>query len=748
MLFALFGIPGKSLGKIVQVAVDVKHPKVKGEYSYLVPEEIINNVKIGSRVIVPFRNKKKQGFVVDFIKEEFLDEKIRGKLKSIIEVDEVALPEEMVELSKSLSEYYGAFLIDFLKLMFPAKSGIRKTVVYKVNKDFKNDLKSQNQKLIYQYLLQKDHTSIEEISKETGLAKEKVRAVLEALYKKNAVFKEYEAVNKAKIKYSLEYNAEKDKIFLSPEQENAIKIILKNLEGEKKPVLLFGVTGSGKTEVYLRIIEKVILSGKGAIFLVPEISLTPQMVDIFQNRFPGNIAILHSGLSEGEKFDEWLRIAKGEVNIVIGARSAIFAPVKNLGVIVIDEEHETSYKQSEYPFYDARIVARLRAKKENALLIFGSATPSLESIYEAKKGNFLLVKMRKRINNKPLPVFEIIDMRQELKSGNKSIFSRRLVEELQHTISRKEQAILFLNRRGYSTFVLCKDCGFVAKCPHCDISLIYHLEDKTLRCHYCDYREAALEICPKCQGSKIGYYGSGTEKIEEEIKKLIPEIIPVRIDADVLSKKGVLLKEKLLEFKTGRANVLIGTQTITKGLDFPNVSLIGILLADVTLNIPDFRAGERTFQLITQVAGRAGRGKTNGKVIVQTFCPESFVIDSAVRYDINNFIKQELKIRREFNYPPFCHLLNITFSGKDKFYIEEFSKKTYFTLKKCLEGDVEFLGPIPALRHKIKDNFRYNLLLKSKKYMPLILAQKKLKDISLQEEKVNISWDLDPYDLL
>lgn len=738
--------------KIAKIAVDVKHPRVKGEYSYIIPEELIEKIRIGSRVLVPFNNKKTRGFVVDFEEEELIDEKLRNKLKNIIELEEVAIPEALIDLAKSLSEYYGAYLIDFLKLMCPVKSGLKKTVIYKINRQFTDSLNSDIQKKIYLFLLNRERASIEEISRATGIEKEKVRNGLNALYKKNAVFKEYDAANRAKMKYSLgndnDYNCNSHEINLSVEQKDAIKTILKNFDEQKKPVLLFGVTGSGKTEVYIRVIEEVISRGKGAILLVPEISLTPQVVDIFQRRFPGKIAILHSALTDGERFDEWVRILRGEVNIVIGARSAIFAPVKNLGIIVLDEEHETSYKQSEYPFYDARIVARLRAKKEDVLLIFGSATPSLESIYEVQRGNFLLIKMRKRINNRPLPAFEIIDMREELKKGNKSIFSRRLIEELENTIARKEQAILFLNRRGYSTFVLCRDCGYVAKCPHCDISLVYHLEDKSLKCHYCDFKVKALETCPKCKGNKIGYYGTGTEKIEEEIKRFIPEIKTVRIDADVVSKKGMMLREKLLEFKTGRANVLIGTQTIAKGLDFPKVSLIGIVLADITLNIPDFRSGERTFQLITQVAGRAGRGLTGGKVLIQTYYPESYVIRAAVNYDLNNFFKQEIKNRKEFNYPPFCHLLNITLSGKDKEYVEDLSWKICEVLKRCIEEDVEILGPIPALRFKIKDNFRYNILMKSKKYTPLIQAQKQLKEISAKEEKVKFSWDLNPYELL
>ncbi|MDN5312339.1 MAG: hypothetical protein PWQ68_1312 [Thermoanaerobacteraceae bacterium] len=726
---------------VAQVAVDVRHPDARKEYSYLIPDELMINV--GDVVQVHFNNSRVNGIVTGL--SDGSEVLINVKMKYILKKESITLSPDFIGFCRKLAEYYGSSLIDFLKLMLPPRANKKQEAIYTAVVTCENlPDKAVNQKRVWELVSTSGGLSAREISQRTGLPVSSVQAALTALIKKNILSKSYRVIDrKPKIPAG---ERRMTPLNLTQDQVLALKKIFANLENQRKTILLYGVTGSGKTEIYIRTIEKVLNQGQKAIVLVPEISLTPQMLAIFQTRFPGRVAVIHSRLSAGERFDEWHMIYNGQADVVIGARSAIFAPIKNLGLIIVDEEHESSYKQAEHPYYDARAAAIFRARMQNAALIFGSATPSVESYYKVVTGEYLLVKMTKRASGMPLPELEVVDMREELKAGNRHIFSRKLVSSIKQTLSCNRQAILFLNRRGHSTFVICRDCGFVLKCPHCDISLTYHFDDKSVKCHYCGYRVKAPDICPVCGSSHIRYFGAGTEKVEQEVCRLFPGVKALRIDADTISKKGSL--ERILSsFRKGDAQILIGTQTVAKGLDFPKVSLVGVITADTALNMPDFRAGERTFQLITQVAGRAGRADFPGKVLVQTYCPESFAIKAACEKGITKFYREELKNRQKSNYPPFCHLLNITLTGSKQDMVEKNATEVKNMLCEITQGGLEIYGPAPAPRYRVKDNYRYHVLLKSKKVETLIKVEESLKAMKKQRD-IKIAWDMDPQDLL
>ncbi|SFG52165.1 replication restart DNA helicase PriA [Planifilum fulgidum] len=499
---------------------------------------------------------------------------------------------------------------------------------------------------------------------------------------------------------------------LTPEQERAFRAIVGPLrEGRHHRILLHGVTGSGKTEVYLQAIDETLKQGRQAIVLVPEISLTPQMVARFKGRFGPRVAVLHSGLSGGERFDEWRKIRSGEVQVAIGARSAIFAPFSNLGLIVIDEEHESSYKQEEQPKYHAREVAFRRGMAHRAVVVLGTATPAVETIHRAGRGELERVVLSRRVQGRPLPRVDVVDMREELREGNRSIFSRMLQEALEQCVSRGEQAVLFLNRRGFSTFVLCRSCGKVMECPHCDISLTFHRTNRTLRCHYCGYAEPVPETCPACGSSHIRYFGTGTQRVEEEIARLFPGMRVIRMDVDTTNRKGAH-EELLGRFGAGEADVLLGTQMIAKGLDFPRVTLVGVIAADIMLHLPDFRAAERTFQLLTQVSGRAGRHDLSGRVVIQTYSPKHYSIDLAARTDTEAFYRKELLSRKQHRYPPFCRLFTLLFSHPDRQAVMQAAFEAARLLKQALSGKAEVLGPVPATIPRMKDRYRLQVFIK------------------------------------
>ena len=541
------------------------------------------------------------------------------------------------------------------------------------------------------------------------------------------------------------YNKDSAKT-LTIEQEN---IVREYINSDDTMFLLKGVTGSGKTEVYMKLVERVLLEGKSAIILVPEIALTPQMIERFKGRFGVNVALFHSKLSDGERFDEWFRVKEGKAKVIVGARSAIFLPAKNLGLIIIDEEHENTYKSEQNPKYQTKEVAEYLSELKGCKVILGSATPSIETYYRALTGEMKLLELNSRVDNKPMPPMKVIDMRNELKGGNKSLFSRELFIAIQERLKRKEQIILFLNRRGFSTFVSCRSCGYVFKCDECDISMTYH-KNGLLICHYCGKTKREPRECPKCHSKYVKFFGAGTQRVEEEVKKYFNNVRILRMDVDTTRDKHSY--ERIYNtFKNGEADILIGTQMVSKGLDFKNVTLVGILAADMSINIPDYRAAERTFQIITQVAGRAGRGDKQGEVLIQTYTPQHYSLQYAVNYDYEGFYEKEFTVRAMMKYPPFGKLLLINGTSKKEELLKNFMHKITMMIKPLVESclDIEILGPIPCMISKVKENYRWQIVIKGEfdSYF-----SKNIKEILYDENKnvyndIRISMDINPNNL-
>jgi primosomal protein N' (replication factor Y) len=534
------------------------------------------------------------------------------------------------------------------------------------------------------------------------------------------------------------------------DQEGVLGEILKGIRSKRfSPFLIYGVTGSGKTEIYLRAIEEVLTQGREAIVLVPEISLTPQLLSRFKDRFGENLALLHSGMGRGERYDQWRRIWKGEVKIAMGARSAVFAPFRNVGIIIVDEEHDPSYKQEEKLKYHARDVAVVRAKQAEASLLLGSATPSLESFYNVEKGKFKLLNLPERIEGKPLPKVEVVDMKKE-----GSLLSEELKAALKKNIEDKKQSLLFLNRRGFANFILCPDCGHTFKCPNCSVTLTYHLQDRSLRCHYCDYRIQAPGDCPKCQGHRLQGMGIGTERLEQEIRTLFPETQVGRMDRDTTSRRKSHL-QILKRLESGSIDILVGTQMIVKGHDFPNVTFVGVVSADTSLHFPDFRSSERTFQLLTQVAGRAGRGEVFGEVVIQTFNPDHYSILRAKDHDYVGFYQEEIQFRKALEYPPFSRFINFRLAGnsekRTKAMAEEMGRIGQALLKKGYGKAIEILGPSAAPFAKMRGKFRWQMLAKGKISTLLHQFTKGLAsrmEVQLRGKGVHLDIDVDPVFIL
>ena len=533
-----------------------------------------------------------------------------------------------------------------------------------------------------------------------------------------------------------------NKKVLTSDQEHVYSVVKDSLSNNNT-FLLKGVTGSGKTEVYLRLIEAVINNNKNAIMLVPEISLTAQITKRFYDRFGDQVAVLHSGLSDGEKHDEYLKVIRGEVSIVVGTRSAVFAPFDNLGIIIIDEEHSDAYKQDNNPEYNAIDIAIYRSKYHNIPLVLGSATPRLETMARAKKGVYQLLELNKRVGNSILPKVTLVDMQEEYKKKN-FIFSDLLKEKIKMTLEKNEQVILFLNRRGFSTFINCSNCGYTFKCPNCDISLIYHKSTENLICHYCGYQKKVTKLCPNCNEDGLKYLGLGTEKLEEEIKSLFPMSSVIRMDQDSTSKKG--MHEKIVnDFNDNKYNILLGTSMISKGLDFPNVTLVGILNADMSLNIPDFRSNENTFSLLNQVSGRAGRREKQGEVIIQTFNYDNKVLDYVKNNDYDNFYNYEMDFRRKLKYPPYYYLIGIKVLSKDYNEALNNSKKIVIFLKNKLAKETICLGPTTAAILKYNNISRFQIIIKYRFDDKIISSLKELDSMFAYNKKVNIDIDINPY---
>lgn len=689
---------------IIGVLVELSNKNIDRVFDYSVPDCFLDKIKLGIRVKVPFGKMELEGFVVEVKDSSDIE------VKDILDVidDEAILNSELLELGKKMQEDTLATLISCYQIMLPkalkAKNGqvINKKfdTYYYLNKDIVCYGKlSTSQEKIINLCMEKEYV----------LRKELVDISLSSL---NTLIKKNILLEKKLEHYRLSYNEKiEPKKELTNDQKSVVDEVLANTG--YFPYLLFGVTGSGKTEVYMELIEDALNKGKTSIVLVPEISLTPQMVLRFQKRFGDNIAAIHSALSDGEKYDEWRRIVKGEAKIVIGARSAIFAPLNNIGMIIIDEEHSDSYKQDDSnPRYNAKDIALLRGKYHNCPVIMGSATPSLEVFARAKKGVFKLLELPNRINGKSLPHINIVDM-NEMISKTKGHFSPVLLEAISARLLKNEQIILLLNRRGYSSFVTCKNCGYTFKCPNCDITLTYHKSSRTLRCHYCGYGTKVYDTCPECHEKSINDLGVGTEKVEEELNKLFPESKILRMDFDTTSRKG--MHEKMIKaFKNHEYDILLGTQIVSKGLDFDNVTLVGVINADTSLNIPDFRSSETTFSLLAQVAGRAGRSDKEGEVIIQTFNPEHYAIQYTKKHDYLGFYNREMSIRRELKYPPYYYICYVKISGKDNKYIYEESLKITKLFHNKLINMI-ILGPSPCTIFKLNNIYRYGIILKYKK---------------------------------
>lgn len=808
--------------KVAKVIVDVPTMQTDQPFTYLVPENLNEQLAVGMRVEVPFGNGNRhvQGFVlaIEPVAATVLDE-TNVQLKELVAVLDLkpVLNTEMLALADYMKEKTFAFKITCLQTMLPSvmradyqkyiyltdelSEELQDQLFYGLEEiswdqaqergllpqlmalrkqqkvDIRYEVTTRNKVKMVRFIqAAKEFEQLEEIR--LGLRKgakkkeqllyylqrlgtEKVTAVKEmkelgfctALLNEAAkngwlTFIEKEAYRDPFANQTFEKTTA---LSLNAEQQVAVETILQSVqEQQSQTYLLEGITGSGKTEVYLQVIAEVLNQGKTAIMLVPEISLTPQMVQRFKSRFGEHVAVMHSGLSQGEKYDEWRKIERGEAEVVVGARSAIFAPIENIGVIIIDEEHEASYKQEETPRYHARDLAIWRSEYHHCPVVLGSATPSLESRARAQKNVYQRLRLTQRANQAAtLPTIDVVDMRQEVENGNVSSFSMSLQEKLQERLEKNEQSVLLLNRRGYSSFVMCRDCGYVLPCPNCDISLTLHMDSKTMKCHYCGHEERIPYRCPNCGQDKIRYYGTGTQKVEEELQTLLPDSRILRMDVDTTRRKGA--HEKILRtFGEGQADILLGTQMIAKGLDFPNVTLVGVLNADTALNLPDFRSSERTFQLLTQVSGRAGRAEKPGEVIIQSFNPEHYAIQLAKAQDYEDFYTKEMYIRHRGDYPPYYFTVQITASHPEE---NEAAKQMFqiaTKLKQGLSPQAILLGPTPNAIMRVNNRYFYQVIIK---YKQEPMLQPLLKEILTDTQRatargLKLSIDAEPMNFI
>ena len=762
---------------------DIYIDSMKGIYTY---SDKNDEFEVGENVIVPFRNIKKSGFIIrKNLKEHFefkvlnISSKVKNSLK---------LLNEQIKLIEWMVDYYLASYDSVIKAMIPKKIKISYNNIYIINLDRLNILseyldneiinhvfslvtisyntvKSKFKKSVIDSLINKNflyknenniYVNIEKFYK----LKEENKEIFEYFYKKTIIKKEKleEKFKKNDIKeleekeiLKIEANINEKKEYVSNNTEKVFEnksllnekqlAIKENIEKSiKKYFLLKGVTGSGKTEIYIELIKKAFFEGYGSIFLVPEISLTPQIVERFQSEFKNNIAILHSSLSDIERAKEWESIYTGEKKIVLGVRSAIFSPVKNLKYIILDEEHEATYKQDSSPRYNAKYVAIKRCLDEDAKLILGSATPSIESYYYAKTGIYELLSLEDRYGNAQMPDIQVVDMKQE----DDLFFSKALLEEIKNTLLKNEQVILLLNRKGYSTYIQCKDCGYVEECDNCSIKMSYYKSTNKYKCNYCGKQIYYTGKCTKCGSTNLIHSGKGIERIEEELKKYF-DVPIIKVDSE-LSRNKDYFSRIYKDFSDKKYNILIGTQIIAKGLHFPNVTLVGVINSDIILNFPDFRSGEKTFQLLTQVSGRAGRGDKKGKVIIQTYEPENNVIKDSKEENYDLFYEKEINSRKVFSYPPFSKILNIGFSSEDEARLLDISKKFYDEIK---SQDIELYSPMPSMVYKVQKRFRMNIFAKgSKKKIDRFKLFLKRKLNEFNDTKVRIVVDIDPINMM
>ena len=802
------------MSQYAQVIVDVPTMQTDQPYTYLVPDEWQAVIECGTRVEVPFGegNRHIQGFVTALPTELAESTLSLKSLIRVIDLAPV-VNQELLQLADYMKDVTFSFKINCLQTMLPAAMKAayqKKFVLLDEDHPVKETYFSQSNEIdwdvieaagaltIFKRLREQSIVELRYLVKEK-VNKKMIRYVKSLVTTDNYfVFKEQLRPNALRQHQLLEqlkttpretvtFYREKELLSthlktaekngwlsfeevesyrdpfenhdfpktlpwqLNAEQQQAVsRILAAEAQGEATTFLLEGITGSGKTEVYLQSIAEILNKGKTAMMLVPEIALTPQMVQRFKSRFGKAVAVLHSGLSQGEKYDEWRKIERGEAQVVVGARSAVFAPLQKIGLIIIDEEHEATYKQEDTPRYHARDLAIWRSQYHHCPVILGSATPSLESRARAQKKRYELLYLTQRAHeNAQLPSVTIVDLKEEYAQKNTSTFSRLLQEKISNRLQQKEQIVLLLNRRGYSSFMMCRDCGYVLPCPNCDISLTLHMDVKKMRCHYCGHQENIPKKCPDCQGEKIRYYGTGTQKVEEELQERFPSARILRMDVDTTRKKGA--HEKILKaFEEQEADILLGTQMIAKGLDYPNITLVGVLNADTALNLPDFRSSERTFQLLTQVSGRAGRGAKPGEVIVQTFNPEHHSIVLAQAQDYEAFYQQEMILRHQSGYPPFYFTVKITISHPAEQVVAKKSYQIAEQLKNGLSPESRILGPTPSGIARIKNRYYYQIILKYKHEVHLHRMLREILETSQSEQRKNlyVSIDYEPLNFI
>lgn len=742
---------------VARVTLDLT---LRREFDYAIPEELRSVVTVGSRVKVPFSHREVLGVVT-----ELADTSPHTNLKPILRVigEQSLVTPRVLELARWMAEYYCCPVEAALKSVLPEavrqeEAGWRERLhVHALEPVGEPPKLTPRQKAIWNIIEEWREMPLTELVRLGETTAETVRK----LEDKGLVI--IAPKRSERDPYALERFTPTQPLDLNPDQQRALTAILGAMKAPRTPdsppgtFLLHGVTGSGKTEIYLQAIAETLAAGKGAIVLVPEISLTPQTVERFKARFSSGphqtlVAVLHSQLGTGERHDEWHKIRQGRARIVIGARSAVFAPVDPLGLIIVDEEHEHSYKQEEAPRYHARDVAVVRGQREGAVVVLGSATPSLESYYNAKRGKYQLLEMPGRVTETRLPIVRVVDLRQEhrkARGGAPAIFSSQLREAIQLRLDRAEQTMLFLNRRGYSTNLQCEKCGYVAGCPNCSVTLTFHRKAQQLRCHICGHEAVVPTECPDCKNPAIRYSGLGTERVEDVLSRLFPKARVKRMDSDTLQRKDDYRKV-LTDFRTGKIDILVGTQMIAKGLHFPNVTLVGIIHADLSLHVPDFRAGERTFQLLTQVSGRAGRGDVEGEVFVQTFTPFHPAIQFARRHDYLGFYDQEMEFRKQLKYPPWSRVALLTLKGRNEDKVKFSADHLRKTLDTRLAAwrDLVIAGPAPAPLLKAESFFRYQLMIRTKAMARLSRELAALEAELTWPDDIRLTVDVDPVNLV
>ncbi len=720
------------------VLIEYNSKAIDQTFTYIIPASLKDKTKVGMKVLVPFANRKINGFITN-IKDEYQDDYELKEISSIVD-EYFCLNQELMEMGKCLQEKTLCTKIAAYQTMLPSslkikdqKSDLSKYLVYlelnkpidEVKEYIENNKRSKKQNELLEQIIKDNKVLRNNVSSQSS-----VKTLLE---------KKYIKITKEQIYRINRERVELPEVEFTKDQSNALKNIDLN---SSNTYLLHGITGSGKTEVYIELIKRVVKNNKTAIMLVPEISLTAQVVNKFYDHFGNDVAVFHSALSDGEKYDEYLKIFRNEVHIVVGTRSAIFTPLNNLGLIIIDEEHSETFKQESNPRYHALDMAKFRSTYNKCPIVLGSATPSLESMARAQKGVYTYISMPNRVGSSTLPTVEIVNMIDEMKKRN-TILSESLRNKITDRLNKKEQVILLLNRRGYSSIISCKSCGYTYKCPNCDITLTYHKTSNNLRCHYCGYTIYKADICPECHEKALNDYGTGTEKLEQEIEKYFPNSRVIRMDADTTGVKGAH-EDIINRFRRHEYDILLGTQMISKGLDFPLVTLVGVINADSSLNIPDFRSGERTFSLLNQVSGRAGRSTIPGEVIIQTYNPDNYILKCVKDNDYQEFYEYEMKNRHKLDYPPYYYLTSIKIASKDYDLASKEIIKVKNYLLKNLENETIILGPTTANVFKINNIYRFQITIKYKKDAKLIPVLKELDHQYVLNNKVNIEIDNNP----